>query len=136
MAAALTITAIKQAFYAVGLANTAVLAALGNGAASWIQRKDLRTPAPAAPFVALTFGPTPGAALDVRTLFPTLWLYDDDAYAHVRLNSLAALIEAAYPTDAIAYCYTSYAGGIGDEITDATLQRPALALRYLVKGRF
>lgn len=136
MAAALTITTVKAAFYAVLTSDSAIVAALGAGASGAILRGAFRAPHPVAPFAVLGFGTMTGARQDVRTLFPTLWLYDDDLYAHVRLNALAALIEAAYTSDCIAYCDTRYAGGIGDEITDAAVQRPALSLRYQVRGRF
>jgi hypothetical protein len=132
----LSLVSLKTAFMAVLTSNSALLAALGAGASSVILKQALRAPQPRAPFIAVAFGGMSGGREDVRTLFPTLWLYDDDPYAWTRLNSLAALIEAALTQDSIAYCYTNYAGGIGDEITDTALQRPALAMRYQVRGRF
>lgn len=131
--AALTITSLKQSFFSVGPANAAVLSALGAGAASWILKQQLRSPHPAAPFVAVAFGPMPGH--DVRTLYPTLWLYDDDAYGWTRINALATLIKAAYTEDCIAYCHTAGDPG-GEEVTDGALERPTMPMRYQVRGRF
>lgn len=134
--AALTLSSLKVAFMAVLTSNSAVLAALGAGSSSVILKQALASPHPAAPFIAVAFGPMTGDTEDVRVLYPTLWLYDNTQYAWGRLNPLTTIIEAAYPRDAIAYCDTRYAGGIGEEITDAALQRPALAMRYQVRGRF
>ena len=137
---ALTLASIKTAFYAVlksDSAGAAVRASLGDGANSVLLRRGLSLTLPAAPFLAITFGPMTGVREYVRTLFPTVWLYDDPTQDWARLNALAALVEAVYTDDAIAYCHTSYAGGIGEEIVDAALQqRPALAMRYQVRGRF
>jgi hypothetical protein len=138
--AALTLGGIKAAFYAVlksDSAGTSVRASLGAGAGGVLQRRGLSLTLPVAPFLAITFGPMTGAREDVRTLFPTVWLYDDPTMDWARLHALAALIEAVYVDDVIASCYTNYAGGIGEEVTDAALQqRPALAMRYQVRGRF
>ncbi len=134
MAAAPTITSLKQSFFDVGAGNAAIVAALGAGVSGWILKTALRSPLPAAPFVAVQFGAMPGAKEDVRTLYPTLWLYDDDAYGWTRLNQLVTLIDQAYTTDCIAYCYT--AGGAGDEVTDGAMERPALPMRYQVRARF
>lgn len=134
MAAVLTITSLKQSFFDIGPANAAIIAALGAGVSGWVLKTALRSPAPVAPFVAVAFGAMPGALGFVRTLYPTLWLYDDDAYGWARLNALATLIDQAYTEDCIAYCHT--AGGAGEEATDGALNRPALPLRYQVRGRF
>jgi hypothetical protein len=131
---ALTITTLKQSFFDVGPANAAILAALGNGAASWIPRTALRSPAPTAPFVAVQFGAMPGAREDVRTLYPTLWIFDDDLYGWTRINALSTLIDQAYTEDCIAYCHT--AGGAGEELTDGALNRPVMPMRYQVRARF
>ena len=138
--AALTLASIKTAFYAVlksDSAGAAVRASLGAGSAGVLLRRGLSLTLPVAPFLVITFGPMTGAREDVRTLFPTVWLYDDPIQDWARLHALAALTEAVYVDDVIAYCYTNYAGGIGEEVIDAALQqRPALALRYQVRGRF
>jgi len=131
---ALTITSIKQSFFDIGAANSAIVAALGAGAAGWILKTALRSPHPTAPFVAIAFGAMPGAREDVRTLYPTLWIYDDDVYGWTRINALATLIDQAYTFDCIAYCHT--AGGAGEELTDGALNRPAIPMRYQVRGRF
>src|SRR5689334_353195 len=137
---ALTLTGIKTSFYALLKSDSAgatVRAALGGGSDSVLLRRGLSLTLPAAPFLAITFGPMTGVREDVRTLYPTIWLYDDPTQDWVRLNALTALIEAVYVKDSIAYCDTTYAGGVGEEITDAALQqRPALAMRYQVRGRF
>lgn len=131
---ALTITSLKQSFFSVGTANAAIVGALGAGAAGWILKTALRTPHPVAPFVAVAFGAMPGSREDVRTLYPTLWLYDDDAYGWTRINALATLIDQAYTEDCIAYCHTQ--GGAGEESIDGALDRPVLPMRYQVRGRF
>ncbi len=132
----LSATSLKQAFLAAITADAAVLAALGAGAASVITTEGLRGTLPAAPFIAIGYGPLTGAAQrDVRTLFPTVWLYDDAGQRWFRLNALAALVEAALPEDCIAYAETRLAG-LDAEITDNALNRPALAMRYQVKARF
>ncbi len=137
-----TLGSIKSSFYALfksdtGAASVAARAALGAGATSVLLRKGLTLTLPPAPFAVVTFGPMSGQAGFVRNLAPTVWIYDDPQYEWARLNALAALIEAVYTDESIAYCYTNYAGGIGEEITDAALQsRPAMAMRYQVSGRF
>lgn len=141
---------IKQAFYALiktDSAGTAVRAALGNGASSVLTRRQFETAAPsglpAAPFMVLRFGPVTGQAFDMRSIFPTWWLYDDAAKGHQRLNDLAVLIEAVYSTNdnypfsgIYSGSWANYAGGLSDEITDDRLARPALSMRYQVRNRF
>lgn len=138
--AALTLAGIKNSFYAMlksDSAGVSVRDALGAGANSVILKNELGGVLPAAPFVVVAFGSFTGEREDVRTLFPTLWLYDDSIYKWGRLNPLTALIEAVYTQESIAYCYTNYAGGIGDEFLDTALgSRPALPMRYQVRGRF
>ncbi|SRR5580765_3223272 len=136
---ATTIQAVKSAFFTVlksGSPGAAVRAALGAGASSVITRTALKqTPLPAAPFAVIQYGAAPGARFQPRTLFATWWLYDDAQREWKRLNELAPLIEAAYPEDAIALCFTDFNPGTDAEITDSTLQRPALAMRFTVKWR-
>lgn len=139
----MTVTAasLKRDFAAVLKSGTtpaaiAVRAALGAGAASVIPVDALRGALPAAPFIAVGFGPVNGAPLrDLRILYPTLWLYDDAGQRWYRLNDLAALVEAAFPEDGLTAAITRMAG-LGQEFTDEALNRPALAMRYEVKGRF
>ncbi len=132
MGAALTITSLKQSFFDVGKNNAAIVAALGAGVSGWVLKTALKSPHPAAPFVAVAFGPMPGP--DVKTLYPTLWLYDDDAYGWWRINALHNLIKAAYTEDCITYCHT--AGETGEEATDSGFNRPTMPMRYQVRARF
>lgn len=136
----LTVRSVKSAFWNVLMTDTAgaaVRAALGASSTSILTRRGVAGTLPVAPFIVIQYGPVSGKAGFTRSFFPTWWLYDDATRDWNRLNDLAALIEAAYPDDALAYCYTNYAGGIGDEVTDATLGgRPAIAMRYQVSGRF
>lgn len=135
MAAALTLTGIKQSFYDL-VGSASILAALGASSASVILKQALRAPHPVAPFIAVAYGAMPGERQDVRTLYPTLWLYDDDIQGWARLNALTTIVEAIFVLDCIPYCETQYAGGISEEVTDEALHRPAIAMRYQVKGRF
>jgi hypothetical protein len=128
---------IKAAFYAVlksDTAGTAVRAALGNGASSVIEKEDLKAkPAPAAPFVALQWGVGGGPRTGTNTYFPTWWLYDDAPYRHTRLEALIALIEAAYPENAIGMCYVDFLPV--RELTDAALSRPAKGFPFQIRTR-
>lgn len=136
----LTVSSVKAAFWNVlktDAAGAAVRAALSAGANGILARRQLAaTPRPAAPFIVLQYGPVTGAAGMVRTFFPTWWLYADSGGDWYGLNALATLIANAYPDDAIAFCETRLTGGISDEVTDTALARPALAMRYQVRGRF
>lgn len=139
----LTIGSIKQSFWLLlksDSAGSAARAGLGAAGSSVLTRKQWQqlTPInlPTRPVAVLEFGPSPGKRYDVRNVLPTWWLYDDPQYEWGRLNVLQALIEALYDLDSIAYCYTNYAGGIGDEQLDPSLSLPALAMRYQVRGRF
>lgn len=136
----LTVPSVKASFWNVLKADAAgasVRAALGAGANGILVRRQLAAlPHPTAPFLVIQYGPVTGARGDVRTFFPTWWLYADSGGDWYGLNALAALIEAAYPEDAIAFCDTRLAGGVSDELIDAALARPALAMRYQVRGRF
>ena len=137
---------LKQAFFALiktDSAGSAVRAALGAGATSVLSQRQFEAAVssglPTAPFMVLRFGPVTGQAFDMRTIFPTWWLYDDAVQGHYRLNALAVLIEAVYAAEdnhPIVGCHVAYAGGIGDEVTDERLARPALSMRYQVRNRF
>jgi hypothetical protein len=137
-----TIVTLKEDFYNVLKTSTAapsvaVRAALGAGATSIIPREDLRAASlPTAPFIAVAYGPMPGTREDVRTLFPTLWLYDDAGGRWRRINTVAALVDAAYPFDILPYADVRLAPGYGEELTDYSLARPTMAMRYTVKARF
>ena len=142
MTAVLTPRQIKADFLAVlktgsGSASVAARAALGAGANSVIVRKQLQLTLPRAPFAVLAWGPVTGQVGFPRQFYLTWFLYDDVDKDWYALNGLASLIEAAYPDDALPACYTNYAGGIGEETYDKALQnRPVIALRYQVSGRF
>lgn len=140
-----TIASIKAAFWALlksdpGAAAVAARAGLGAGASSVLTRAQFRqlgvAALPARPIAVVEFGEAPGKPLDVRSVLPTIWLYDDRAEDWERLNAEQALIEALYTVDSIAACYTTYAGGVGREQIDPATELPALALRYQVIGRF
>lgn len=139
----LTIASIKTAFWLLlksDSAGAAARAGLGNGGTSVLTRKQFQQLAPVnlptRPIAVVEFGPSPGQRGFVRNVLPTIWLYDDPLYDWERLNAAQVLIEALYADDAIAYCATNYAGGIGDEQIDPALGLPVLAMRYQVRARF
>lgn len=138
MSAPLTVSSVKTAFYLLPKSDSAgapIRAALGAGGVMTTRQFRL-TPQAHGPLIVVRFGPLTGARQMVRTLYPTLWLYDDAQQDWSRLNALTDLIEPIVTEDCIAFCDTRYATGISDEIIDATVTRPCLAMRYQVRGRF
>lgn len=140
MSAPLTVRSVKSAFFSllkIDSAGQAVRDALANGAQSVLTYASFRaSPQAPGPMLVIRYGPVTGARELVRTFYPTIWLYDDGQKNWNRLNDLTSLIEPLYHTESIAYCDTRYATGIGEEITDPTVNRPCLPLRYQVRGRF
>lgn len=138
MSAPLTVSSVKTAFYLLlktAIAGAPIRAALGAGGVM-TTRQFQASPQAHGPLIVVRFGPLTGVRQMVRTLYPTLWLYDDAQQDWSRLNALTDLIEPIVIEDCIAFCDTRYATGISDEITDATVTRPCLAMRYQVRGRF
>lgn len=133
-----TPAAVKAAFLNViktDSAGAAVRAALGS-TASVVGKEDLNSGAlPTAPFLALQWGPEGGPRTGVRTYFPTWWVYDDVGRGFYRINALLPLIEAAYPANAIAYCYVDFLNKTG-EIRDANLGLlPCRSFPFQIKMR-
>lgn len=138
MSAPLTIRSVKSAFYLLFKSDSAgapIRTALGAGGVMTTRQFQL-TPQALGPMIVVRFGPLTGVRQLVRTLYPTLWLYDDAQQDWNRLNDLAGVIEPILTEDCIAFCDTRYATGISDEAIDATVKRPCLAMRYQVRGRF
>lgn len=134
----LTLTSVKAAWYTLIASGSALSAARATlGAGGVMTRKAWKkNPTAVGPLIVVQYGPVTGQQGYVRTFYPTLWLYDDGGYEWERLNPLADLIEVAITPEAIAYCDTRYSTGIGPEVIEDALGRPALSLRYQIRGRF
>lgn len=133
---------IKADFFNVlysgaGAASVAARDALGAGAASIIDRYDLNAATlPTLPFLALQWGDRAGGGARnrvVRTFYPVWFLYDSPLYRQSRLEALVALIEAAYPEDALTMCYLDFLPV--RELTDATLKLPAKSMPFEIRTR-
>lgn len=130
----LSAATVKRDFYTLVSAGAAF--ATVRASCRVIPAADLTKTLPAAPFLAVGYGPLTGIAQDVRTLFPTLWLYDDAAQGWYRLNTIAALIEAALDAEGLLPGCEIALAGTDRETTDGALKRPVLPIRLTIKGRF
>ena len=125
-----TIHSLKTAFWNVLTQDSAGAAV--RAATPRIYRK---AQAATGPFIVVTFGPSPGG--DVRTIYPFVWLYDDEGEMWFNLGALGALVEQAYRTDdVIPHASIQFNGYAEEKIDLAFGNRPALAMRYTVKARF
>jgi len=117
-------------------AGAQVRAALRGGvvAADTLEAQTL----PACPFIAFREGPITGKPTDLEDLVFRLYVYDDKAKGYRRINQIAALIRAAYPTgDDAAFTHYSVASiTLGDARPDAALgQRPCRAITLQLRTR-
>jgi hypothetical protein len=131
---------IKEDFFAVlhssvASASVAVRDALGGGAASVIVREELnKASLPEFPFVALQW-PRGGGPRNrgVKHFYPIWFLYDQSIYRYSRLDPLVALIEAAYPEDAITMCDLDFIET--RELREDALNLPAKSFPFHIKTR-
>lgn len=140
---ALTPTQIKSAFFDVlksstATASVAVRDALGAGATSIIDRKDLKKSSlPTAPFLALQWGERASGGprnRGVKVFYPVWFIYDDVLHTDQRrLEALIPLIEAAYTEDSLTMCYTDFLPV--RELTDAALNLPAKSMPFEIRTR-
>jgi hypothetical protein len=80
----------------------------------------LRRPLPPRPFLCARAGAISGQENGMRGVVLTWWIYDDPAQGYARIDTLADLVRAAYPVDAIVYGETRVTQ-IGQQTEDAAL---------------
>lgn len=100
----LELATISSALYdriATHAAGAAVRALLGS-AGSVIPADRLgQRPLPPRPLAVWRDGAVGGAALDMRTVTGTWWIYDDPGQGYSRIHAVVAALESAYPPDAL-----------------------------------
>lgn len=93
---------------------------------------------PACPFIAFREGAISGRPTDIEDLIFRLYIYDDKAKQYRRINQIATLVRAAYPTgDDAAFTHYSVASiTLGDARPDAALGgRPCRAMTIQLRTR-
>lgn len=137
---ALTPTELKQAFYnrlKSDSAGSAVRNALGDGASSVVDRSKLPSPLPTPPFVVLWWNSQPsGGARNrgVKVFYPSWAIYDSADKGYYRIEALEALIQAAYPEDAIKMCFTDFLP-VRDLIDMKLNALPARSMAFQIRTR-
>jgi hypothetical protein len=130
---------ITEQFYSRLVSDSqgaAVRAALRGGcvAADLLKASTL----PACPFVAFREGSISGKPTDIEQLIFRLFVYDDQAHQYRRINQIATLVRAAYPTgDDAAFTHYSIASIVlGDARPDAALGNlPCRSLTFQLRTR-
>lgn len=80
----------------------------------------LRKPLPLRPIIAWRGGAVGGVSDELRAVTGYWWVYDDSAQGYIRINTIAGLIAAAYPFDALPHA-RCLAGPVGQESEDGPL---------------
>jgi len=118
---ALDLATINAAMYAVVKSSATICAATGPGtSAGVIPAHELSRPLPARPFLAWRGGVVSGQSHEMRGVNGSWWVYDDPGQGYYRIDALIALIEEAYPPDAIADGRTTVQNISGQQV-DAAL---------------